>query len=97
MHDATDGGFDAGIARLIADCSLDMVGRHRDELPAAAALLPDGTRVHIGAARDESAAVHRATSAAVAKLGPASAARNSGETPISGRLTQATTGYNTRP
>lgn len=68
MHDSKEGGFDT-IGRLIADCSLDMVGRHRDELSAAAAMLPRGTRVHIGAAREESAAVHRATSAAVASLG----------------------------
>lgn len=69
MHDPTEGGCDTSIGRLIADCSLDMVGRHRAELAAAAAMLPRGTRVHIGAAREESAAVHRATSAAVASLG----------------------------
>ncbi len=69
MHDATRRGLDTGFGRLIADCSLDMIGRHRDELPATAAILPRGTRVHIGAAREESAATHRATSAAVANLG----------------------------
>lgn len=57
------------IGALVADCSLDMVGRHLDELSAAAALLPSGTRVSIGATDAESIEVHRATSAAVAAAG----------------------------
>ncbi|GAA3752785.1 methylenetetrahydrofolate reductase [Microbacterium kribbense] len=57
------------LRRLVDDCSLDMVGRRLPELPAAAALLPPGTRVNIGVAPGESPQLRRDTSAAVAAHG----------------------------
>nr|WP_274636687.1 methylenetetrahydrofolate reductase [Microbacterium bovistercoris] len=54
---------------LLADCSLDMVGRRLDDLTAATAALPSGTRVNVGAATGQSAQVHRMTGVAIADAG----------------------------
>ncbi|WP_308467199.1 methylenetetrahydrofolate reductase [Rathayibacter soli] len=52
--------------QLVEGCSLDMVGRHLDALPSAAALLRPGTRINIAAAPGESPELRRATAAAIA-------------------------------
>lgn len=58
--------LDVQVNELINDCSLDLVGRHLAEMPAAATLLPLGTLINVGMAPSESTALFRETAATIA-------------------------------
>ncbi|MFI7583477.1 methylenetetrahydrofolate reductase [Kocuria sp. M1N1S27] len=56
-------------AALVQGWSIDMIGRHLDELPPLASLLPPGSRVNVGAANGEAPDLRRITAASVAAHG----------------------------